>query len=112
MTRWLSTLEVPAFDTADGLLGEGQYALAGVRRDQTQLYWVRRTDESRKSVMHPYIEHAVSFGRRTEVAVIGTLVVSEWLEDDGTITREVDTREKLDRLRTVSNEPLPVKRVA
>jgi hypothetical protein len=111
--RWLSTLELPAFDTPDGLLGEGQYALAGVRRDGTQQYWMRRQDDTRKVMMHPYIEQAAAVpDRATLVAVVGTLVVSEWLEDDGTITREVDTAEKLERLRTVADEPMPTKRAA
>lgn len=113
MTRWLSTLELPAFDTPDGLLAEGQYALAGVQRDGTQLHWMRRSDDTRKVLMHPYIEQVASVpGRATQVQVVGTLVVSEWLEDDGTITREVDTAEKLERLRTVKDEPQPIKRTA
>lgn len=112
MARWLSTLELPAFDTPDGLLGAGQYALAGRRRDGTQLYWMLRRDDTRKAMMHPYIEQVpVVPARATEVKVVGRLVVSEWLEDDGTITRETDTAEKLTRLRTVSDEPQPVKRV-
>ena len=113
MSRWLSTLELPAFNTPDGLLGEGQYALAGVRRDGTQQYWVRRQDDSRKAVMHPYIKQVAAVpNRATLVSVVGTLVVSEWLEDDGTITREIDTAEKLERLRTVADEPVPAKRTA
>lgn len=107
--RWLSTLSLPSFDT--GLLRASQYALAGVRRDGAQLYWVSRADDSRKIVMHPYIQQVTVdvISGLTEITVVGTHVVDEWLEDDGTITREVGTVEKLDRLRTVPGEPVPIR---
>lgn len=113
MDRWVASYQTLRFDTPNGSLKDNEYAEAGIGKGGVPIYWLRVPDSIRKLggiVGNIFTTSNTALViNKDKVGIVGNIVFNDFVDDFDNLSSDEGTQDKLDKMRLIKGEPLPVK---